>query len=844
MADEDPTPVRADPGKDETRFEGMVAGRDVHLTGTYVAGRDLHVHTVRSAGWTGLFQLPPDIDDFTGRDDAIHTLRGLLLRSAGRATSAVVPITGRAGVGKTALATRVAYQLRPYFPDGQLYLNLRGAEGQRLDPGDVLGEFLLELGVARASIPEGLEQRAARYRAQLAGRRILVVLDNAVDEAQVRPLLPDTAGCAVLITSRAALTGLSGTYPFMLDVLELDQAVELLGRIAGRERVEAEPDKAREIVRLCGNLPLALRIAGGELAARRHWPLAMLADRLAVDYNLLAELKLRDLEVRASFELSYRGLSEEERRAFRLLGLLKMPDFTAWVASALLNQELFGAEELLERLVEAQMLEWLRDSKTAEVRYRFQNLLGEFARERLWSEEPPGSQEAALHRFLDAHVVLAEYAAGLLEPGRAEEIGADGWVAPRLTAVAERIAVDPAAWFAAERVNLIAVVEQADAQGVADVVWRLARALNYFFKLRSHWTDWEHTQKLALHAARRAGDDQAAARALRSLGDVATQRQRFKEAVRHFDGAMHLFRSLGDRQGEAWTNVGLGNAYSEQWLFEQAVTHFESGLSLFDALGDRRGQGWALEGLTVVYRKQSRFEESLACLNQGLALFREVEDRQGEAYCLSNLGLIHGDRGQFQVALERFDQAQPIFGELADRQGETFILLNKGSLYRELGHLDEAVTALDTCLATFRELGEKSGETWTLLNLGMVWQAQGRMDEAAARFHHCLALFYELDDRRGTAWTLLEMGEVYRKQGRLADALACLDRSLLILEELGDQLGRAKLLRAYGLTLAASGDRAAATEMWRAALAVFKELGASEASEVEALLRGRRELRE
>jgi tetratricopeptide (TPR) repeat protein len=832
MADEDPTPVRADPGKDETRFTGLVAGRD------------LHFHVAPPPGRAHQFQLPPDIADFTGRDDALHMLQNLLLRSEGQATSTVVvSIAGKAGVGKTALATRVAHQAQPYFPDGQFYVNLRGGEDRREDPGLVLGEFLLGLGVARASIPEDLEQRAARYRSQLAGHRILIVLDNAVDEAQVLPLLPGSPGCAALIISRSRLVGLPGVNLFHLDVLGLDEGVELLAKIAGRERIDAQPEEARRIVRLCGYLPLALRIAGGKLAARQHWTPGMLANRLADDHNLLSELRLHDLEVRASFELSYRDLEKEERRAFRLLALLKAPDLTAWVASALFNCEMVKAEELLDRLVEAQVLEAMREPQAAEVRYQFHSLLRAFARERLWSEEPPAQQEAALQRALDAHVILAEYAAGLLEPGRAEVLGAHRAVPTRWTAVAERIAADPAAWFAAERVNLISMVEQADAHGVPDVVWRLARALNYFLKLRTHWTDWEHTQRLALRAARQAGDDQAAANALRSLGDVATTRQRFEEAAQHLNRAMVQFRSLGDQEGEAWTNIGLGNIGRNQGLLEQAITNFESALSLFNALDDRRGQGWALEGLAAIYRIQSRFGESLAYLNQGLTLFREVRDRQGEAYCLSNLGLVHRDNGQLQRALEWFDQAQPIFRELADHQGETFVLLNKGHIYREQGRLDEAILTLKACLAAFREMGEPSGEAWTLLNLGMARQAQGRIDEANVRFHHCLTLFHELNDRRGTAWTLLGMGEAYREQGRLTDALACLNRSLQILEELGDRFGRAKVLRSYGLALAASGDRTAATEMWRAALATHNELGASQASDVESLLGERGESR-
>jgi tetratricopeptide (TPR) repeat protein len=822
---------------------GLVAGRDAHLTGDLVAGRDLTVQIVRPAPsvMPGPFQLPRDTDDFTDRDAAVEELRSLLGGGqGGNGTSVVVSaIAGRAGVGKTALATKVAHQLHERFPDGQLYVNLRGGEDQWQDPGLVLGEFLLGLGVARASIPEDLEQRAARYRTQLAGHRILVVLDNAVDEAQVRPLLPGSPGSAALITSRAALTGLPGVHPFNLDVLGLDQGVELLAKIAGRKRIDAEPREAERIVRLCGYLPLAVRIAGAKLAARQHWTLKMLANRLADDHNLLSELKLRDLEVRASFELSYRDLGEKERRAFRLLPLLKAPDFTAWVASALLNCELVEAEDLLDRLVDAQVLEGTSDRESGEVRYRFHDLLRAFARERLWSEEPAARQEAALHRALDAHVVLAEYAAGLLEPGSVADTDDIWWLSTRSRVIAERIAADPGAWFSAERVNLISVIDQADEHQILDVVWRLARSLNYFFKLRSHWTDWEHTQQLALRAARRAGNRAAEANALRSLGDVATQRQEFEEAVEQFHGAMDLFRILNDERGMAWTNVGLGNAYLDYGRFSEALGQFDQGLRQFESIGDPRGKAWALLGLGIGHRVQGRLGDAKTYFEDSLVLFRRLQDRRGEAYCLVNLGIVHWHKGQFEAALTWFDQARPIFRELVDHHGETFVLMNIGHMHRERGDLDEAITVLETCLATFSEFGERDGEAWTRLNLGMVWQAQGRFEEAVARFHQCLAMFHELQDRRGTAGTLLGLGEAYRQQERFDDALACLDRSLKTFDELGDQLGRAKVLTSKGLVLEERGEQQLAMVAWGEAVRIFRYLGASESSKVEAWLRDR-----
>jgi tetratricopeptide (TPR) repeat protein len=818
---------------------GLVAGRDARLSGTYVSGRDINLQIVRPTPLaSGLFQLPPDIEDFTGRQDALQTIRRLLERANEQTTAVVVSaVAGKAGVGKTALAIRAAYQLQRHFPDGQLYVNLRGAEAQRLDPADVLRDFLLELGVARAAIPEQLGQRAARYRSQLADHRVLVVLDNAAEEAQVRPLLPGSPGCAALITSRVRLAGLEAARTIGLDVLQRDQAVDLLAKIAGPDRVAAEPDAAQRIVGLCGELPLAVRIAGAKLASREHWSLGVLAGRLADERDRLDELTVGDLAVRASIALSYQGLGEEERRAFRLLGLLKAPDFQAWVAAALLDNELPQADDLIDRLVQAQMLEVARQVQPGQLYFRFHDLLRVFARECLTREEPAAGQQAALRRALNAHLGLARDAAALLEPGESREPGAEGQPVAWIATIAQRVAADPDAWFDTNRTNLIAAVEQAHDQELLELTWELARSLTYYFKLRTNlvdlqrtqevWSDWQRTQELALDAARRAGNQHATANALRSLGDVSVQRGRYEEAVSCFSQALELFRSLGDPLGEAWTLLGLGNAYQEENRFDEAAAPLDQALSLFRTL-DRRGEAWALEGLGVLHRVQGRLEEARACFEQALPIFRLWRDDRGAVYCVMNLGIMHRDQGRSEDALQYFNQAQQSFQELGDTLGQTFILVNLGHVYRERGDLQEATTSLTAALASFQQLSNIPGQAWTLLNLGMVRHAEGRFDQAVSSFEECLVLFRGDLDHRGEASTLLGLGRVRHEQGRIDDAVACLERSLSIFREVGDQLGQAKALGSYGSVLAGKGDHAAATFLWDEASAIFRRLGTAE----------------
>jgi NB-ARC domain len=341
-------------------------------------------------------QLPADVTDFTGRQTQLATLTQLA--AGDRAATVLVTIRGKAGIGKTTLAVHAAHQLRARYPDGQLYVNLRGMEGNPLTAADVLARFLRSLGMDRLAIPDDIEERAALYRSRLADRRALILLDDAACEAQVRPLLPGTPGCAVLVTSRVRLTGLGGAQLIDLDVLGLDHAVELLARVVGPARVTAEPAAAREIVRFCSFLPLAIRVAGARLCARPHWPLSRLAAELTDEDTRLDVLRLADLDVRASLARSYETLDIMARRAFRLLGLLQVRDFAPWVTAALLDIPQTRAEDLMDTLVDLHLLEVAGQDPSGQVRYRFDALLRSYAREVAAAHEPQPRQLAALAR--------------------------------------------------------------------------------------------------------------------------------------------------------------------------------------------------------------------------------------------------------------------------------------------------------------------------------------------------------------------------------------------------------------------------------------------------------------
>jgi hypothetical protein len=404
----DPDALRAAIAK---TLEARPAG-NVELRGKYVAERDLTVTQYlqeRGPIVTSLFQLPPDISDFTGRNLMRDEVLSLL-RTDSEGTHAIVisSIAGAAGIGKTALAVHIAHKLASYYSDGQLYVDLRGAGDDRLDPLAVLGEFLRALGLEGRSIPDDMDERSRLYRAGLAYRRILVVLDNAASEAQVRPLLPGSASCGVIVTSRRRLAALAGSRIYSLDVLGQSEALDLVRKICGDDRVNEEPDAARQIVELCGCLPLAIRIAGARLAQRSHWRIGHLVDILANERKRLSALKVGDLEVRSSFSLSYDNEEGEVRRLFRLLGLIKTVDFAGWVAAPLLNCDQGTGEELVDRLVDAQLLDVTGRDAAGETRYRFHDLLRVYARERLAEEEPPESAATSERRLIAAYLRLAE----------------------------------------------------------------------------------------------------------------------------------------------------------------------------------------------------------------------------------------------------------------------------------------------------------------------------------------------------------------------------------------------------------------------------------------------------
>jgi hypothetical protein len=522
----------------------------------------------------------------------------------------LVAITGKAGVGKTTLAVRAAHRLRAHYPDGQLFVDLRAQE-HPLTPAEVLARFLRSLGVDRIAIPDDAEERAALYRSRLADRRLLILLDNAQCEAQLRPLLPGTPGCAVLITSRTRLTGLTGARLVDLDIFEADQAVELLARLAGPRRVATEPAAAREIVRLCGFLPLALRVAGARLGSRRHWPLSRLEADLADEQHRLDKLRLGDLDVRTSLALSYQGLDAMPRRAFRLLGLLEVRDFAPWVAAAMLDVSQLQAEELVDTLVDTHLLDVAGHGGSGQLRYRFDELLRAYAREVAGEEETEADRRGALDRAFGGWLALAEAGARYLTSSTfAETFEAEICWRPD-GALLKAVITDPCGWFKVEWPAVAGAVEQAFSVGSGQLGWALGVRLGRIFLIRGYFDDWRHVCELMVSGARRAVDGAAEGMALRAPAELHRLALRLDEALVGIEEILRACAGAGGRASHLPIAGSIGSV-------SEALPPLENALACLRELADRHSDAAAMRRLGTVHRLQRSREKAARCVQQVL----------------------------------------------------------------------------------------------------------------------------------------------------------------------------------------------------------------------------------
>ncbi|HWG02289.1 MAG TPA: BTAD domain-containing putative transcriptional regulator [Trebonia sp.] len=645
-----------------------------------------------------LAQLPADIGDFTGRELQVRLLSDVLTRQdGGPGVVRIAVVAGAAGLGKTTLAVHAAHQVRGLFPDGQLYVDLSGASSEPAAPGEVLARFLRDLGVEGDKVPAGDDERAALYRSRLTGRRVLILLDNAKDAAQVRQLLPGTASCAVLVTTRNRTADLVGTRFVDLNVLNDPEALELFSRIVADDRPAAEPDATAEVLLACAGLPLAIRICAARLAARRQWKIATMANRLRDEQRRLDELQIGDLEVRASFQVSYDSLSAGKRRvdparAFRLPGVWHGRKISLPAATALIGEPESDVADALETLVDANLLE-----SPAPDWYQFHDLLRVFATERFQAEEPEAAREEAAARLLQWYLDTADAAADVISPQR-YRIPRDGQspTAP-LTPPA-----DVFEWYDDERQNVIVAIRQAAAAGLHDIAWRLPTALYPLFNRRGAWTDCVTAHRIAISSVRKVGNRRGEAWALQHLGHaLATLKE--TESLGHLEDAFAIRKEIGDRDGEAATAISLADAY---YGLQGAEAAFDSSQRSLEALR-RSGNDWliviGLNNHSEYCLELARLDEAEKFLREALAVPRKASE-YGYGYVVHNLGRVYLASGRVDEAVASFTEAHRIHLVSGNLKEQATALKFLGEAQRGKGEEELGRQSLTAALAIFMDL--------------------------------------------------------------------------------------------------------------------------------------------
>jgi len=711
--------------------------------------------------------LPADIADFTDRAEHVSQIHHRLAGTgqAGLAVPVVV-ITGQGGVGKTSLAVHAAHGVAGSFGDGQLFADLHAGATHPVGPMQVLERFLRALGVPGPQIPDGLDERAEAYRDLLADRKVLVVLDDVADERQVSPLLPGSSSAAVLITSRSRLAGLAGATRIEANVLDAGQSLALLGRIAGSGRVQAQARAAAAVASQCGHLPLALRIAGARLAAQPHRDFQQLADRLADQTRRLDELEHGELGVRASISLSYQGASEQARVLLRRLALLEAPVFSWWVTAALLDQPPASAEDVLDELVNAHLVE----ASGAPGQYRFHELIGVFARERLAAEEPAAERAAALERALGVLLYLADqarhhYCGGSYLPVRSTP---PRWPLPGT--LAGQLTRDPLGWYERERAGVISGVRQAAGAGLVELCWSLATTAEALFEARSYLDDWREVVDIALQATRDAGHVRGEAAMRYYLGSLRQEQGRFDAARREFDTAARMFRDAGDDHAFALV----------------------------------------IRNIAFIDRIMGRLGEAAQRYEQALAIFRETGDRVAVAYVLQNLARGKLESGELGPARDLLAEALRLTQEVPCGRVEAQVLNAAGEVHLEAGELADAASMFERALAQVRDNGDENGQAHVLRGVGVVLLRQGELGRARGALERARELAEGAGVPLAGALALLGLSELALASGDPAQAVIAARQAATTFEEMGAPVRVAGALTLLAEAHLAHGDASAA----------------------------------
>jgi tetratricopeptide (TPR) repeat protein len=759
--------------------------------------------------------IPRNIAVFTGRAPELRTLWA----AARRATDSTDPIAihaidGMPGVGKTALAVHAAHLLRTYFPDGQLFVEMHGhTPGHRpTDPADALYALLLADGMPPEQIPVGVDVRAAMWRARVADRRMLLILDDAEGHAQVTPLLPGTGRCLVVVTSRRRLTGLvtrHATVTISLDALPPDEAATLFTRLVQRQLDRSDTDSVAALVRSCGYLPLAISLLAARLRPEPQWTVGDLLDTLASTHDKLSHMRAEDIEVAAAFGVSYRHLPAARRRFFRRLGLHPGPDIDVYAAATLDDTTVSLAHAHLESLYQDHLLD-----QPELGRFRMHDLVAQHARN-LAENDPAEEREQATDRLRTYYLQTANRASILLDPRSAP---ARTWQHPVSTPNPELASADQAmVWMRQEAANLLACLKQSHER---DGTWFLgmSAAVAPLLRRTGPWQQAIDLHRMAARLAGIKGDRSAEAGAAYSVAILLRRIGDHVGAVDALGRALAGYRHVNDRRGVADVLNEFAAIHQSNGDLGSATEMVDEALDIYRDLGDRLGEAAALKNLAVVRYMADDCTQATAALRAALAIYEHHDDPLARAQALFHLAVVHRMTDDYGAARQVLDEALPLFERNGDRLGQANVHHNLGVIYGMTDLMPAARRELQEALATYTSLGNLLGQANTLKHLGIVHRRTGDLSAAATVLERAHALYSDLPDPFGQAAALHNLAEVNRMAGDVASARQRLGQALRMYRELGNRLGEAEVLNHSGALFIQLGDAPSALADYQLAL--------------------------
>jgi tetratricopeptide (TPR) repeat protein/transcriptional regulator with XRE-family HTH domain len=814
-------------GQARTLFEAAARGR-VPAADALAAAHSAAARATAAVTRT----LPREVASFTGRHGELAQLMAQWAESvAGSGVVSIHAIGGMAGIGKTTFAVHAAHRLAGDFPDGQFFLPLHAhTPGQQpVGSADALSSLLLTAGLPASQIPPDVDARAGRWRDYVAGKRILLLLDDAAGHEQVRPLLPGTPGSLVLITSRRRLTALEDAAVLSLDALSSDEAAALLARLADRPDLDSSDGPAGQITRLCGYLPLAIGMLGRQLAHHPAWTAERLATDLAAARDRLELIAAENLSVAAAFDLSYQDLTEAQRRLFRRLGLHPGPDIDAHAAAALDDATTEEARRRLEDLYDQHLI-----TQPADGRYRFHDLIREHARA---LADDPADADATTCRLLDFYAGTALAASKHIATRMIAASPPPSSPPPPVSAPPVSTPVQATAWMETERVNLHAVAGYAGAHAYPQHVITVSAAMAGFLHARGHWDQAAALHFGAVSAAGAVGDRTSQARALNDLGVMQGMVGDYPASDASVSEALALYRELGDRAGEACALNNLGMVQHYTGRLQAAIANHHQALDLFRELGHRHGQGSALQQLGAIHTLSGDYAAAAANLRQALELFQDIGLQLSQGDTLIELATVQGLTGDYQAATATQQQALELFGGLGDRYGEAHVIVERGVVETLSGDYRAAVASLHQASDLFRELGDRQDLAWALNELGVAQRLAGDYQAAAANFRQALELFRETSGQVGEADALINLGELLSRTSGSQQAREHYAQALVIARDLGAPKEEAQALEGIGQADVHDGNTTEGASKLRRALAIFQRLGVPDAQRIEETLR-------